>query len=98
MHIEGNNMTLISAKEAMRNESTRLEVYRLAVQNGFYNESPGTVGYKGFQLLPEGDNVHVFQRGYRLITMAKMRTAKLWVTCRVNKCELVQANEIVDTE
>jgi hypothetical protein len=87
-----------SAKEAMRNESTRWEVYRLAVQHGFYNEGPMTIGYRGFQLVPDGANVLVFQHGTRLITVTSIHIAKVWVTCRLDNCGLVEANAKVQAE
>lgn len=91
-------MTLVSAKEAMRNESTRLEVYKLAVQSGFYNEGPGTIGYKGYQIVPEGEHVLVFQHGVRLITVKAQHIAKVWVTCRISGLSLAEAYALVRKE
>ena len=90
------SVTIISAKEAMRSESTRLEVYRLAVQNGFYNEAPATIGYKGYQIVPDGEHYFlVMQKGVSLIRLGSLLVAKVWVTCRVNNCTLLEANSIV---
>jgi hypothetical protein len=94
---EGTQM-IISAKDAMRHESTRWEVYRMAVQSGFYNEGPGTVGYKGFQILPEAGYYHVFQHGVALIRVGSPHVARVWVTCRVNNCQPAEANAIVKAE
>ena len=91
-------MTIISPKEAMRNQATRLEVYRLAVQNGFYNESPATIGYKGYQIVPEGEHHHVFQHGVRLISLKAVHLCKVWITCRVSSLSLAEAYALVRRE
>jgi hypothetical protein len=89
---------IISAKEAMRNESTRLQVYKLAVQNGFYNESAGTIAYKGYILMQDGLHWVVMQNGMALIQLQNSYVARVWVTCRTNSCGLVEANRIVKAE
>lgn len=92
------SVTIISAKEAMRSQATRLEVYKQAVQNGFYNEGTGTIGYKGFQIVPDGRNFHVFHKGYRLITLGQQHVAKVWITCRVSSLSLAEAYALVRRE
>lgn len=89
---------IISATEAMRHESTRLEVYRMAVANGFYNEWPETLVYRGFQIVREGTKFAVVQRGTVLIQVQTLHIAKVWVVCRVNKCGLTEANALVQQE
>jgi hypothetical protein len=89
---------IISAKEAMRSESTRLQVYKLAVQNGFYNEGPETVAYRGFQIMPEGHNFLVMQKGFRLITLGNLHVAKVWITCRLDGVGLMEAQAKVKAE
>lgn len=89
---------IISAKEAMRSEATRLEVYRLAVQNGFYNEGNGTLPYRGFQIMPDGEKFAVTHHGVVLIHVQSLHIAKVWIMCRVNNCGLAEANQLVQHE
>ena len=91
-------MTIISAKEAMRSQVTRLEVYKQAVQNGFYNEGTGTIGYKGYLIMPEGHNFHVFHNGVRLMTLKAQHLCKVWITCRVSSLSLAEAYALVRRE
>lgn len=95
---EGTDMTILSAKELMRNESTRLEVYRLAVENGFFNEGPEAIGYKGYQIMYDGERYLVVKHGTVLIQVASLHIAKVWVTCRVSNLSLVDAYALVRTE
>jgi hypothetical protein len=75
----------ISNAEAQKLLGTRLEIYRLAVRAGFYNEGPATVAYKGFQIVPDGDAHMVMQNGTKLISTSNVKAAKLWITARVQQ-------------
>lgn len=89
---------IVSAKEAMRNESTRLEIYRMAVQNGFYNEAPKTIGYRGFQIVPSDQHYLVMQNGVSLIQLGNTHVAKVWITCRLDSIGLMEAQIKVRAE
>lgn len=84
---------IISAVEAMRHEGMRFEVYRLAVQNGFYNEGPGTIAHRGFQIIPMDGGYAVMQKGCHLISVKTVHIAKVWITCRLDNCGIVEANK-----
>jgi hypothetical protein len=75
----------ISNTEAQRLLGTRLEIYRLAVQAGFYNEGPATVAYKGFHIVPDGETCIVMQNGMRLIATSNVKAAKQWITSRLTR-------------
>lgn len=84
---------IISPAEAMREHTTRLEVYRQAVQHGFYNEGPGTIAYRGFHIVPESDGRYLIMRGSQyMIAMKEVHVAKVWITCRLDGLSLVEAN------
>lgn len=89
---------MITDKERMRMQVARLEVYKQAVKDGFYNEAPGTVSYKGYLLMQDGHHWLVMEHGQSLIQLTSLHVAKVWVTCRVNNCGLVDANRIVKVE
>lgn len=82
----------ISNKEAQRLLATRLETYRLAVQSGFYNEWPETVPYRGFHIGHDETGYVITQNGVRLITMKQLHVAKVWITCRLDNCGLIEAH------
>ena len=88
----------ISPAEAQKLLGTRLEVYRLAVQAGFYNEAPTTQAYKGYQIVPNDGKYLVMQNGVGLITVLSIHIAKIWVTCRINNVGIVEANQILRNE
>ena len=75
----------ISNTEAQRILGLRLEIYRAAVQAGFYNEGPATVPYKGFHIVPDGEVHIVMQNGVRLLSTSNVRAAKAWITARIQR-------------
>ena len=89
---------IISPKEQERAVTARLEIYRMAVQHGFYNEFPETKLYKGYHIVQEGTSWLVMQNGVQLMSLREEFVARVWVTCRVNSCGLVEANRIVKAE
>lgn len=88
-------MPIITSIEAMRQQGTRYEVYRLAVEAGFYNEGPETVVYKGYQITPDEGAFSIIQHGAILTRMQNLYVSKVWIACRVHKCGLIAANTIV---
>lgn len=91
-------MAIITSLEAMRQQGTRLEIYRLAVLAGFYNESPNTIPYKGYLFMPDESLWCIVQHGTILMRMNNLHAARIWVTCRVQKVGLIEANRIVGAE
>jgi hypothetical protein len=90
----------ITNKEAEKLLGTRLEHYRLAVLAGFYNEGPATQVYKGFQIVPvPADHTYlIMQHGVTLLTVKAVHIAKIWVTCRLQRVGVVEANAIIKEE
>jgi hypothetical protein len=95
---EGTMAGIISTTEALRNEATRLEIYRQAVLAGFYNEAQGTIAYHSYQIFEEDGLWYVFKCGQYLIRMRELHIAKVWITCRVKNLTLVDANAVVRAE
>lgn len=91
-------MAIITSLEAMRQQGGRLEIYRLAVEAGFYNESPNTIPYKGYLFMPDESLWCIVQHGTILMRMNNLHAARIWVTCRVQKVGLIEANRIVGAE
>jgi hypothetical protein len=90
---------IISAAEAMREHTTRLQVYRAAVQHGFYNEGPGTIAFRGFHIIPESDGRYLIMHGSQyMIAMKDVHVAKVWITCRLDNLSLVEANKKLRSE
>lgn len=87
-----------SNPEQERRHTARLEVYRLAVQAGFYNESPGTIPYKGYAIAPMDGKYHVMQNGVTLIQLGTPFVAKVWITCRVDNTVFNEAHTKVRSE
>jgi hypothetical protein len=98
LKVRVSNMNAISSVEAMRLQGTRLENYRLAVAAAFYNEGPGTIGYKGYLIMPDENLYAIVQHGNILIRMRNTYVAKVWITCRVQKVGIVEANAIIKAE
>jgi hypothetical protein len=83
----------ISNNEAQKLLGTRLELYRLAVQNGFYNEWPETIPYRGFHIVREDNTFSVIQNGASFgLQFKQLHIAKVWVTCRLDSCGLIEAH------
>ncbi len=89
---------IISPTEAMRNDVTRLEIYRQAVLAGFYNEAPGTIAYYGYQIMEDEGKFLVFKHGQFLIRLAEIVVAKVWILCRVKNLTLTEAYALVKKE
>ena len=90
----------VSNLELERWQGTRLEIYRLAVQAGFFNEGPATVAYKGYHIIPipEEKVYLIMQGGIYLMRVSSMHIAKIWVTCRVHGVNIIEANAIIKQE
>jgi hypothetical protein len=89
---------IISTAEAMRHMDIRLKVYRAAVQHGFYNEGPGTIAFRGFHIVPDGERYLIMRGSQYMIAMGSVHVAKVWITCRLDNVSLVEANRKLRSE
>lgn len=74
-------------------QRAKLEIYKAAVTNGFFNEGADTIAFRGYHIVPEDGNVTVMQGAVRHITLRNTFVAKCWIICRVEHCTLAEARD-----